>query len=95
MSRHELERAGMGYAFLTRREKEVFALIVRGASSKAIAKNLQISIKTVETHRQRVNVICGTHSPQGLTLYALEHGLLTIKNLKSVLTTDNGVSCED
>jgi FixJ family two-component response regulator len=39
---------------LTQREKEVMHLMVKGDSSKAIAKICEISVKTVEIHRARV-----------------------------------------
>jgi FixJ family two-component response regulator len=39
---------------LTRREREVMALIVRGKANKVVAQELGISEKTVETHRGRV-----------------------------------------
>lgn len=39
---------------LTRREAEVMALVVKGHSSRTIAENLQISLKTVESHRSRI-----------------------------------------
>lgn len=39
---------------LTRREKEVMELVVKGKLNKDIAKELEISIKTVEVHRANV-----------------------------------------
>ena len=39
---------------ITKREKEVFFLSVRGYSLKDIAKKLEISVKTVENHRQKI-----------------------------------------
>ena len=39
---------------LTRREMEIISLIADGLSSKEIAKQLSISMKTVETHRARI-----------------------------------------
>ncbi len=39
---------------LTQREKEVMELMVKGDSSKEIAKLCEISVKTVEIHRARV-----------------------------------------
>ena len=48
--RSQLERT----AQLTPRERDVFALLVRGLSSKAIAAELDLSPKTVEDHRARI-----------------------------------------
>ncbi|MBV1786679.1 response regulator [Marinobacterium sp. D7] len=42
------------YAQLSRREKEVMALVVEGQSNREIAETLGISPKTVEVHRSRV-----------------------------------------
>ena len=41
-------------AMLTKREKEVFRLIVDGFENKAIAKKLFISVKTVEYHKENL-----------------------------------------
>lgn len=42
------------YAKLSRREKEVMALVVAGNANRQIAEELDISPKTVEVHRSRV-----------------------------------------
>lgn len=42
------------YNFLTPRERDVFTLIIDGLTNKAIGQRLNISPKTVETHRARV-----------------------------------------
>lgn len=42
------------YASLSRREKEVMALVVSGKANREIAEELGISPKTVEVHRSRV-----------------------------------------
>lgn len=39
---------------LTRREREVFRLVGLGQPSKLIAKELQLSVRTVESHRQSI-----------------------------------------
>ena len=54
--RSQLERT----ARLTPREREVFALLVRGMSSKAIAAELNLSPKTVEDHRAQITAKTGT-----------------------------------
>ena len=54
--RAQLERT----ARLTPREREVFALLVRGLSTKAIAAELQLSPKTVEDHRAQIAAKTGT-----------------------------------
>ena len=42
------------YQRLTKREKEIFKLIVKGHSTKEISDILYISIRTVETHRKNI-----------------------------------------
>ncbi|WLR57575.1 response regulator transcription factor [Mesobacillus subterraneus] len=46
---------------ITKREKEVFILTVKGYSQKDIAERLDISVKTVENHRQKIGDKLGTH----------------------------------
>ncbi|WP_454884299.1 response regulator transcription factor [Sphingomonas oryzagri] len=47
-------------ARLSPREREVFALLVRGLSTKAVAAELQLSPKTVEDHRSQIAAKTGT-----------------------------------
>jgi two-component system response regulator NreC len=63
-------------ALLSSREREIFDLIVRGSSNAAIAQQLFISIKTVETHRARILKKLGVHSVGELIRLAVRHGLL-------------------
>lgn len=48
-------------ARLTPRERDVFALLVRGLSNKAIAAELKLSPKTVEDHRANISTKTGTN----------------------------------
>jgi DNA-binding NarL/FixJ family response regulator len=61
---------------LSAREREVFDLIVRGFSNPAVATELCISVKTVETHRARIHRKFGVHSVAELVRYAALNGLL-------------------
>jgi two-component system response regulator NreC len=69
-------RGGGVLALLSSREREIFDLIVRGSSNADIAKQLFISIKTVETHRTRILKKLGMHSVGELVRLAARHGLL-------------------
>jgi DNA-binding CsgD family transcriptional regulator len=60
-------RAVLG-APLTDREREVHALICGGLRTKAIAKELEVSPKTVETHRMKINQKLGTRSTREIIL---------------------------
>jgi two-component system, NarL family, response regulator NreC len=61
---------------LSRREREIFCLIIQGTSSRDIAESLCISLKTVETHRSHINRKLGVHSPAELIRLAALKGLL-------------------
>jgi DNA-binding NarL/FixJ family response regulator len=63
---------------LTRREREVLQLVAEGLASKNIAENLSVSVKTVESHRQRLMKKLEIFSVAGLTKYALREGLTTL-----------------
>jgi len=61
---------------LTRREREIFDLLVGGNSNKDIATRLSISTRTVETHRQRLTNKLGARGVNDLFQLALRHGLI-------------------
>ncbi|MBI5691818.1 MAG: response regulator transcription factor [Verrucomicrobia bacterium] len=61
---------------LSNRERDVLAGIARGLSSKEIAAQLGLSVFTVENHRRRIMDRTGVHSIAGLTLLAVELGLV-------------------
>lgn len=42
------------FALLTQREKAIVSLVIAGKSSKAIAEQLRLSVRTVENHRARI-----------------------------------------
>jgi DNA-binding NarL/FixJ family response regulator len=61
---------------LSKREREVFRLVVRGFTNAAVAQELRISIKTVETHRAKLNRKLDVHSTADLVRLAAHHGLV-------------------
>src|SRR6059036_522820 len=61
---------------LTPREAEVLQLIAEGKANKQIAAELNLSIKTVERHRQRLMDRLGIHDIAGLTRYAISKGVI-------------------
>lgn len=61
---------------LTAREAEVLQLIAEGHANKQIAAELNISIKTVEKHRQQVMNKLGIHHVAGLTRHAIATGMV-------------------
>jgi DNA-binding NarL/FixJ family response regulator len=60
---------------LSSREREIFDFIVRGSSNADIARQLFISVKTVETHRTRIMKKLDVHSVGELIRLAVRHGL--------------------
>jgi DNA-binding NarL/FixJ family response regulator len=63
---------------LTPREREVLQMLVQGLSNKAIARTLEISVRTVETHRLSIRRKLDVDTPAGLAKYALERGWLSV-----------------
>ena len=62
---------------LTSRETSVLTLVAEGKSSKDVAQALNISARTVETHRKNIKKKLGIATTAGLTRYAIEAGLVT------------------
>ena len=61
---------------LSSRETEVLQLIAEGEANKQIASELEISIKTVEKHRQHLMEKLHIHDTAGLTRYAISAGII-------------------
>jgi len=61
---------------LSAREREVFDLIVKGSTNELVARSLAISVKTVETHRARINRKLRVRSPSELIRFAALQGLI-------------------
>jgi len=63
---------------LTDRECEVLKLIAESFTNKEIAKKLGISVKTAETHRNRIITKLNIHDAPGLTRFAIANGLVDV-----------------
>ena len=61
---------------LSAREIEVLRLIVRGYTNREISSTLNISVRTVETHRSNVMEKLKLHNRVELVRYATEHGIV-------------------
>ena len=61
---------------LTEREQTILLQLAQGKSNKEVAQTLDISVRTVETHRKNIKRKLGISSTAGLTRYAMEHGVL-------------------
>jgi DNA-binding NarL/FixJ family response regulator len=67
------------YKQLTSRQREILQLIAEGNSTKEIATKLNVSIKTVETHRMQLMDRLEIHDVAGLVRYAIRMGIITVK----------------
>ncbi|MGQ0642674.1 MAG: response regulator transcription factor [Gemmatimonadaceae bacterium] len=68
-SRRQLEK-------LSPRQREVLRLVAEGHTTREIARDLQLSAKTVETHRGAIMKRLGIHDLVGLVRYAMRVGLV-------------------
>jgi DNA-binding CsgD family transcriptional regulator len=63
---------------LPARQYEVLKLLVANKSSKEIAEELKISVKTVETYRARILERFGLHSVGQLIVFAIRNNLVQL-----------------
>jgi two-component system response regulator NreC len=63
---------------LSDREIEVLRLIALGHTNNEIAKNLYLSVRTVESHRAHIQQKLGVTSRSELVRYALDRGLIEV-----------------
>jgi DNA-binding NarL/FixJ family response regulator len=69
-----------GAAPLSQREREVLVMIAGGRANKEIASDLGVSVRTIETHRERIMRKLNLHSVAALTHYAIAQGLVPLEN---------------
>ena len=62
---------------LTAREQTILLLLSEGHSNKHVARELDISVRTVETHRRNIKRKLNISSTAGLTRYAIQNGLVS------------------
>jgi two-component system response regulator NreC len=73
------QRVSRVTAELTPREREVLQLLAEGRTTKKIASQLNVSVKTVETHRRQVMEKLDIHSVAELTKWAVREGLTSLE----------------
>ncbi len=66
------------FSLLTARQREVLQLTAEGMSTREIAEQLKVSVKTVESHRAKIMEKLDVHSIAELTKYAVREGLTSI-----------------
>jgi DNA-binding NarL/FixJ family response regulator len=64
---------------ISRREREVLAAVAGGKSNKQIASDLGVSVRTIETHRERIMRKLDLHSVAALTKFAVAQGLVSLE----------------
>ncbi len=67
------------FAVLSAREREVLQLVAEGKSTKETAARLNVSVKTVETHRKQIMDKLNIRSVAELTKYAIREGLTPLE----------------
>jgi DNA-binding NarL/FixJ family response regulator len=77
--RHAGSRNDAGAAArLSDRERQVLRRIAQGLATKEVARDLGVSVKTVETHRRNLMEKLDRHSVAGLTHFAVSEGLVAL-----------------
>lgn len=66
------------FVVLTDRERETLQLIAEGKSTKEVADDLNVSVKTVETHRRNIMEKLNLHSVAEITKYAIREGITSV-----------------
>jgi DNA-binding NarL/FixJ family response regulator len=77
---------------LTAREREITQLLAEGNSSKEVASLLNLSTKTVETHRSNIMRKLSFHSIRDLVVYAIKNNLIQIEMSPTQAKTPAGTS---
>ena len=70
--------ASSPFSILTPREREVLQLLAEGKSTKEIASSLHVSVKTIETHRNKLMEKLDIRSIAELTKYAIREKLIPL-----------------
>ncbi|MBT4398888.1 MAG: response regulator transcription factor [Bacteroidetes bacterium] len=65
---------------LSERENEVLRLLAEGKNAKQIASLLNVSPKTIETHRQHIMEKLNIHNLADLVKYTIQAGLISLEN---------------
>ena len=68
------------FEILTPRQREILQLIAEGQSTKQMALSLNISLKTVETHRAQLMDRLEIHNIAGLVRYAIRNNLIQLED---------------
>jgi DNA-binding NarL/FixJ family response regulator len=67
-----------GYMAFNHKEKEIICLICEGKSNKEIAAKLNLSIRTVEGYREKIEYKMGVKNTAGIVVYAIKNGIFQL-----------------
>lgn len=76
--RRERSETESPFQVLTEREREILRLLTEGKSSKGIAAELNVSPKTIETHRANIMRKLDIHNIADLVRYAISRGIVVL-----------------
>ena len=65
---------------LSRREREILALLALGHTNREIAEQVRLSVRTIEWHRARIQAKLGVTGRAALAQIARTHGLLALRS---------------
>ena len=77
-------RTPQSLKILSERERQVLGLVAQGYGSQEIAKQILVSVKTVETYRARIAEKLGLRTRSEIVRFAVQMGMLTSDTLASV-----------
>ena len=77
-------RGGMAHDFLSDRERQIFMLIAAGHSTNRIAADLELSPKTVSTHKKNIMGKLELDSTASIVRYAISHHLIDAAELRPI-----------
>lgn len=77
--RPQTDYASSAFALLSPREREVLQLLAEGKSTKEVARQLNVSVSTVETHRRQLKNKLGIDSFADLIKFAIREGLTSLE----------------
>jgi len=66
------------YDSLTTRERQVLQLIAEGKTNRQIAEELNLAVKTIDTHRSNLMRKLGIHDQTNLVKYAIRKGIVRL-----------------
>jgi PAS domain S-box-containing protein len=75
--------ASRSLKILSERERQVLELVAQGYGTQEIAKQMLVSVKTVETYRARIAEKLGLRTRKEIVRFAVQMGLLTSDTLAS------------